>query len=116
MTALLIATHDQALHAIGERTAQPGTDPLLVSVVAAAMTAHRSYPSPTNRPDPDCFTCHGLGRYQPDGAAEPLHCHCRCPWCGSCEQPLCEGPCETVAVIGAALGIPGLAAPERERP
>lgn len=112
---LLILTHDHALYALDERIRQPGTDPLLRSVVAAVMVAHTSLPSGTNRPSPDCPYCHGAGSYQPPGAVGPVHCHCRCPWCGSCEQPLCEGPCETVAVVGAALGIPGLASSDQPK-
>ncbi|MEU4781054.1 hypothetical protein [Micromonospora sp. NPDC023633] len=104
MNDLLIATHDQALHAIHQRLEQPGTDELLRGVVLAVLPIHASDPSATGRPDPDCFACEGRGWFDaPSGGRE--HCHCRCPWCLGCEEPLCEGPCPTVEAIAGRLDL-----------
>ena len=104
MSSLLIATHDQALHAIAERLEQPGTDELLRGVVLAVLVIHHSLPSPTGRPDADCASCEGKGWFPaPSGGRE--HCHCRCPWCVGCEEPVCEGPCPTVEAIAQRLDL-----------
>lgn len=105
MTGLLIATHDQACHAALEHVAAPGTDPALQAVVAAVVPLHYITLPPNGlRPDPDCIGCHGTGAVTgPDG--EPEHCHCRCPWCAGCDEPVCAGPCPTVAAVVGALGL-----------
>ncbi|WFE41932.1 hypothetical protein [Micromonospora sp. WMMD998] len=103
MSGALVASHDQALHAIGERLEQPGTDPLLRTVVAGVITLHLALPSPTGRPNPDCEDCHGTGQHKQFGLA--VHCHCRCPWCTGCDEPVCGGPCPTVEVIADRLGL-----------
>lgn len=115
MNELLIATHDQAMHAIAERLEQPGTDQLLRGVVLAVLVIHHSFPSPTGRPDADCPTCEGRGWFEGertvcDGLlarteATREHCHCRCPWCSGCEEPVCEGPCPTVEAIAERLDL-----------
>jgi len=116
VTELIVMTHDHALCALDERIRRTGVDRQVVAVVAAIMTVHNGLPPERTTPDPDCAWCHGSGLYLPDGAVLPQHCHCRCPWCAGCEMPVCDGPCETVAAVGAALGIPGLAAREHETP
>ncbi|PZF98533.1 hypothetical protein [Micromonospora deserti] len=104
MTGLLIATHDQAVHAIREHVRRPGVDELLRGVVLRVLDVHSSDPSSTGRPDPDCFGCQGRGWFDaPHGGRE--HCHCRCPWCLGCEEPLCFGPCPTVEVIVERLDL-----------
>lgn len=115
MTGPLIATHDQAVHAIAERINQPGTDQLLRGVILAVLPIHASLPSPTGRPNPDCWSCHGRGwvegeRTACDGLLTRAvttreHCHCRCPWCSGCEEPLCDGPCPTVEAIAERLDL-----------
>lgn len=101
---VLIATHDQAMHAIAERLEQPGTDELLRGVVLKVLVIHHSFPSPTGRPDADCPTCEGRGWFKSE-RVEREHCHCRCPWCSGCEEPLCEGPCPTVEAIAERLDL-----------
>jgi hypothetical protein len=108
---LLAITHDQVLHAIDEALdAGIDRDPLLRAVVGV-LGVHIAQPAPNNRPDPDCPTCEGTGRWvhDPDDPDDPDgpsgHCHCRCPWCVGCSEPVCEGPCETVAVIAERLGL-----------
>ncbi|MBM0275120.1 hypothetical protein [Micromonospora tarensis] len=105
MTDLLIATHDQALHAIREHVTQPGVDPLLRAVVIGVIDCHPANPPTKLTPDPDCWGCDGAGWIVSwtDGSRE--HCHCACPWCAGCDDPLCEGPCETVQAIAEALGL-----------
>lgn len=108
MTDLLIATHDQAVHAIREHLNRPGTDQLLRGVVFCVLEVHPSYPSPWGPgPNPDCEACQGAGSFfVPDsGQVEPEHCHCRCPWCAGCDEPLCSGPCPTVKAIAMRLDL-----------
>ncbi|SCL32105.1 hypothetical protein GA0070616_4388 [Micromonospora nigra] len=112
MTGLLIASHDHAVHAIRERLEQPGTDELLRGVVLAVLPVHASYPSSTGRPDPDCPSCEGRGWFTTE-ERDREHCHCRCPWCTGCEEPLCAGPCPTVGAIAGRLDLLHSAIPER---
>lgn len=103
---VLVASHDHALYAIDQHLLGLDVADPLHRVVTAVMTVHIAQPSPTGRPDPDCWACEGTGTYDQHGERE--HCHCRCPWCVGCSQPVCDGPCETVAAVGAELGIEGL--------
>lgn len=108
MNALLIATHEQACHAILEHAAAPGVDPTLRAVIAAVAPLHYVVlPDPPMRPHPDCWTCHGLGVVEvpAEAGGGTEHCHCRCPWCAGCDEPLCWGPCPTVHAIAEALGL-----------
>ncbi|MCX5066931.1 hypothetical protein OOJ91_13850 [Micromonospora lupini] len=104
MTDLLIASHDQAVHAIREHLNRPDVDELLRGVVLRVLDVHPSYASPTGRPDPDCPTCEGRGWFATE-ESDREHCHCRCPWCSGCEEPLCFGPCPTVQVIAERLDL-----------
>jgi hypothetical protein len=103
---LLIATHDQALHAIRQYIDRPDIDPILRAVVAGVVDCHPAHPPTTRTPDPDCWGCSGAGWIDcptEDGGRQ--HCHCTCPWCAGCDDPLCAGPCETVAAIVEALRL-----------
>lgn len=107
---VLIATHDQAQHAIGEALIDRlRAGDQLASALTSVQTVHIALPDPTGRPDPDCPGCEGTGTlvYQDDDGGEESgdHCHCRCPWCAGCHEPVCEGPCETIATIAEALGL-----------
>lgn len=122
----LIATHDQALHAIRERLEQPGTDELLRGVVLRILSIHASVPPEATDPRPDCWSCGGKGwveaeRTVCDGLlarteATREHCHCRCPWCSGCDEPLCDGPCPTVEAIAERLDLLESATPDRPAP
>ncbi|WP_431976154.1 hypothetical protein [Micromonospora haikouensis] len=119
MTDLLIATHDQALHAIREHVDQPDVAPVLRAVVIGVVDVHPAHPPMTRTPDPDCWSCNGSGWV--DGVTEDgggrQHCHCVCPWCLGCDEPLCTGPCETVAAVAEALGLlPAAPTPGRADP
>ncbi|MGW5556882.1 hypothetical protein ACWER9_06620 [Micromonospora sp. NPDC003944] len=115
MTDLLIASHDQAVHAIREHVNQDGVDELLRGVVLTVVEVHPSYPSPTGKPEPDCWSCEGKGWFEREGTVcdgllarvEMVreHCHCRCPWCSGCDEPLCDGPCPTVEAIAHRLDL-----------
>lgn len=123
MNLTIPLSHDHALHAIGLVVAD--VDPTLRRVVAAVMTVHIAQPSPTGRPEPDCYACEGKGWFEReatgcDGMLARTeivreHCHCRCPYCVGCSEPVCDGPCETIAAIGAALGIEGLTSETAEK-
>jgi hypothetical protein len=106
---LLAITHDQVLHAIDEKLLADADRGPLWRAVVGVLTIHTAQPAPDNRPDPVCPTCDGTGRWDIEAEdGEPFasgHCHCQCPWCVGCSQPVCEGPCETVAAIGARLGL-----------
>ncbi|MET7949240.1 hypothetical protein [Micromonospora sp. NPDC005324] len=102
MSDLLIASHDQAVHAIREYVNRDGVDELLRGVILRVLDVHPADPSATGRPDPDC-SCEGRGWRLIGGGRE--HCHCRCPWCLGCEEPLCFGPCPTVEVIAERLDL-----------
>ncbi|MEV6798523.1 hypothetical protein AB0M91_09265 [Micromonospora rifamycinica] len=103
--AVLIASHDQAVYAIRQHLERPGTNELLRGVVLAVLPIHASYPSPWGAgPNPDCESCEGRGWFATEEVARE-HCHCRCPWCGGCDEPLCGGPCSTVAAIAGRLDL-----------
>ena len=115
MNALLIATHDQAVHAVREHLERPGTDQLLRGVVLSVLSIHASYSSPWGSgPNPDCESCQGRGWFATSDV-EREHCHCRCPWCAGCDEPLCVGPCPTVQAIADRLDLTAsLNLPEEE--
>ncbi|MBM7083619.1 hypothetical protein [Micromonospora humidisoli] len=118
---VLIATHDQAVHAIRQRLERPGTDQLLRGVVLRVLDIHQPYHSKTNAPDPDCGGCDGGGFIdsEPEDGGPPVrrHCHCSCPWCTGCEEPLCRGVCPTVAAIAERLDLTSsVAVPSEGRP
>ncbi|MGW3608967.1 hypothetical protein ACWD6N_03610 [Micromonospora sp. NPDC005163] len=109
MNGLLIATHDQAVDAIIERLPQLAMHLMVRDALAGVLEIHRAEPSETNRPNPECGSCEGIGWIEyaevEDGPTVREHCHCRCPWCVGCEEPLCTGPCPTVEAIAEALGL-----------
>lgn len=100
----LIATHDHAVHAIGERL-DAATPQQLRSALIAVLTIHINAPSPTLTPDPDCAECQGSGSYFVPEAGGRVHCHCACSFCYGCQAWTCEGPCETVEAIADRLGL-----------
>ncbi len=104
MNDVLIASHDQAVHAIRAHVNQPGTDELLRGVVLRVLDVHSSYTSPWNGPNPDCESCKGRGWFA-TANADREHCHCRCPWCSGCDEPLCRGACPTVEAIAQRLDL-----------
>ncbi|TDC35669.1 hypothetical protein E1211_15295 [Micromonospora sp. 15K316] len=109
MTGLLIATHDQAVHAIREHLNRPDTNQLLRGVVFRVLDIHHAeLPEQGCRPWTDCGTCFGQGRFEctDDGVnTHTHHCHCQCPWCVGCEESLCRGACPTVAAIAERLDL-----------
>ena len=108
MTDLLIATQDQALHALRAHVDQPGIDPTLTALVHAVAAVHRiDPPEDGGKPWADCQDCGGSGvvvHISEDGVAT-RHCHCQCPWCAGCDEALCGGLCPTVAAMARALGL-----------
>lgn len=106
MTPLI--THDQVEHAIVQALAGDGVAQVVRDIVLPVLTIHRAEPPESMRPVVDCLTCHGLGvvEIENDDADFSLeHCHCVCPWCSGCEEPLCLGACPTVAAIAKGLGL-----------
>lgn len=108
MNELLIATQDQALHAIAHHIGQPGTDPALTATVNAVLAVHFiDPPEDGGKPWTDCRDCGGSGvvvHVDEDGVAT-RHCHCQCPWCAGCDEALCAGLCPTVEAIARALRL-----------
>lgn len=72
-------------------------DTAMAGALKAVLAIHHAQPGP-GQPVPGCTFCAGTGR-APDGE----HCHCACGVCVGCGDPLCEGPCETIAELGAWL-------------
>lgn len=105
---LLIATQDQALHAIRQHVDQPGADPALTALVHAVLAVHAiDPPEDGGKPWTDCVECGGSGvvvHISEDGVAT-RHCHRQCPWCAGCDEALCSGPCPTVTAMARALGL-----------
>lgn len=80
--------------AIGERAE-------LGRLVRGLLFLHQVLPG-TGRPYPSCSFCHGTGQTPAVDDLGPRHCHCRCDLC-TCNDPICDGPCESIAVMLDAL-------------
>ncbi|MFI7608825.1 hypothetical protein ACIBTV_27445 [Micromonospora sp. NPDC049366] len=78
------------------------------ALVRKLLLMHVSMPG-TGRPWPDCSYCHGTGQAPVDPGDAPRHCHCLCDVC-TCGEPLCAGPCETLAVMLDVLVLRGMPA------
>lgn len=90
-------------------TAVIGEHGELGRMVRGLLILHQVLPG-TGTPWHDCAYCHGTGN--PPAADTPgagEHCHCRCPIC-TCNESLCAGPCDSLAVMLDALVLRGLPA------
>lgn len=80
----------------------------LGAIVRGLLILHQILPG-TGRAWVDCSYCRGTGQAPTDDGGTPQHCHCRCDLC-ACNEPLCAGPCDSLAVMLDALVLRGLPA------
>ncbi len=97
-----VLRHDDTITAIADMIERDAPDPRSQALIAV-LTIHIAQHAPG--PDTECPNCEGAGTYYEPDLELTIHCHCGCAWCVGCDEPVCDGPCETVSALADALHI-----------